>query len=133
MEASNCKIPTEQLYAAADLLITDYSSVIFDFALTKKPILIYAPDRIEYEQERGFYLKLEELPAQVVTTGEELIKVIEEGEYQTASERYEKFIENQLQMCDGHATRRIADYITDMQNEITGEGTAAHQNRRNGG
>ena len=76
MEASNCKIPTEQLYAAADLLITDYSSVIFDFALTKKPILIYAPDRIEYEQERGFYLKLEELPAQVVTTGEELIKVI---------------------------------------------------------
>lgn len=133
MEASNCKIPTEQLYAAADLLITDYSSVIFDFALTKKPILIYAPDRIEYEQERGFYLKLEELPAQVVTTGEELIKIIEEGEYQTASERYGKFIENQLQMCDGHATSRIADYITDMQNEITGEGTAAHQNRRNGG
>lgn len=115
MAASNCRIPTEQLYAAADLLITDYSSVIFDFALTGKPILIYAPDRTQYEKERGFYLELEELPARVVTDGEELAEVISRGEYKTASEKYEKFIKNQLQMCDGHATSRIADYIADMQ------------------
>lgn len=115
MAASNCRIPTEQLYAAADLLITDYSSVIFDFALTGKPILIYAPDREQYEKDRGFYLKLEELPAKVFTNGEELAAEIERGNYKATSERYEKFMENQLQMCDGHATGRIADYIENMQ------------------
>lgn len=115
MAASNCRIPTEQLYAAADLLITDYSSVIFDFALTGKPILIYAPDREQYEKDRGFYLKLEELPAKVFTNGEELAAEIEGGNYKATSERYEKFMENQLQMCDGHATGRIADYIENMQ------------------
>ncbi|MCI9175299.1 MAG: hypothetical protein HFH49_10220 [Lachnospiraceae bacterium] len=113
--AGSCQIPTEQLYGAADLLITDYSSVIFDFALTRKPILIYAPDRILYEQKRGFYLRLEELPAKVVTEEEELLAVLEHGEYHTAPEKYERFIEEQLQMCDGHATGRIADYIADMQ------------------
>ena len=97
------------------MLITDYSSVIFDFALTRKPILIYAPDRILYEQKRGFYLRLEELPAKVVTEEEELLAVLEHGEYHTAPEKYERFIEEQLQMCDGHATGRIADYIADMQ------------------
>ncbi len=117
MAASNCRIPTEQLYAAADLLITDYSSVIFDFALTGKPILVYAPDREQYEKERGFYLKLEELPAKVVTNGEELAAVIERGEYKTTSEKYGEFMKNQLQMCDGHATSRIADYIESIRKE----------------
>lgn len=91
--------------------------MIFDFALTGKPILVYAPDREQYEKERGFYLKLEELQAKVVTNGEELAAVIERGEYKTTSEKYWEFMKNQLQMCDGHATSRIADYIESIRKE----------------
>lgn len=51
-----------ECYFAADALVTDYSSTIFDFALLRCPCFIYATDRNEYERERGLYWKLEQLP-----------------------------------------------------------------------
>ena len=51
-----------ECYFAADALVTDYSSTIFDFALLRRPCFIYATDRHEYERERGLYWKLEQLP-----------------------------------------------------------------------
>lgn len=112
--ASNCSIPTEQLYGVADLLITDYSSVVFEFALTGKPIILFAPDRKEYESRRGFYLEPEEFPARVINTKEELAQVIREESYTIEKEKYETFVQRQLQMCDGESTERIIDYMMQM-------------------
>lgn len=114
ISASNCSIPTERLYAVADLLITDYSSVIFDFALTRKPVLIYAPDRDAYESSRGFYLDLDQLPAQIVTESGKLIQMVREKEYGISQEKYEKFLEDHLKMCDGSATQRIVDHVLQL-------------------
>ena len=65
------------LYIASDLLITDYSSVFFDYANLRKPILFYMYDLAAYRDEiRGFYLSLEELPGPIVETEDALIAAI---------------------------------------------------------
>ncbi|MFR8859945.1 MAG: CDP-glycerol glycerophosphotransferase family protein, partial [Enterococcus faecium] len=58
----NDGIPLEMLFEEIDVLITDYSSIFFDFALTKKPIILFNYDEKEYSLERGFYIQLSELP-----------------------------------------------------------------------
>lgn len=68
----------QELLLAADLLITDYSSVIFDFSLTGNPIVLYSYDLDEYKNEiRGFYYEYEGfVPGPIVKTENELIKEI---------------------------------------------------------
>ncbi len=66
------------LYLISDLLITDYSSVFFDYSLLKKPFLLFTPDLEEYSNEiRGFYLDINNnFPTKPVLTTQELIKQI---------------------------------------------------------
>lgn len=69
--------PAEETYAflnAMDGLITDYSSVFFDFAVTGKKIILFPYDLEEYEEVRGFYFPLSELPFPQVYTTEELCR-----------------------------------------------------------
>ncbi len=69
---SNSSIPTEELYAAADVLITDYSSVLFDYLLYRRPVILFAPDLEEYEEKRGFYIDYRSMPFPLAQTEEEL-------------------------------------------------------------
>lgn len=83
------------LYCAADLLITDYSSVFFDYANLKRPILFYMYDYEEYkEQMRDFYFGIEELPGPVILEqrdiSDDIFKVLEMFVY---DEKYQKFNE----------------------------------------
>lgn len=55
-------IDTNELLSIVDILITDYSSIFFDYMVIDKPILFYIPDYKEYEEKRGIYFKLDELP-----------------------------------------------------------------------
>ncbi len=112
---SDSKIPTERLYEVADVLVTDYSSVVFDFALTGKPMILFAPDYHEYGQKRGFYLELKELPARLVTEPEELLRLVVSGDYQIPKEQYQEFVNRHLAMCDGKATERIVRYCMRME------------------
>lgn len=68
-----------ELLAISDLLITDYSSCLFDFAITNKPMLFYIPDQEEYEKEmRGFYFPMEnEMPGELVKNQKSLIEKLE--------------------------------------------------------
>ncbi|HYJ77674.1 MAG TPA: CDP-glycerol glycerophosphotransferase family protein, partial [Actinomycetes bacterium] len=67
----------EDLYLAADVLVTDYSSVMFDYAVLDRPIVIYAPDWDEYRTLRGTYFDLlAEPPGHVVTTEDGLAEVL---------------------------------------------------------
>ena len=55
-------IDTNELLSAVDILISDYSSIFFDFMFTDRPILFYIPDLEEYQDQRGVYFTLDELP-----------------------------------------------------------------------
>ena len=96
------------LYIASDMLITDYSSVFFDYANLKKPIIFYMYDLDYYANElRGFYLGIEDLPGPVVKEEELLIKEIQNTDNWKADEKHEAFHRKFNPLDDGHASERL--------------------------
>ena len=114
-------LPMEELLYMADLLITDYSSVIFDYSLFERPMLFLAYDLEEYYDERGFYYDYREfVPGKIVkTTGEaakEIDAIMQPGgtkEGKEAVERAGKFRQSFMAACDGEATKRIVEHLLD--------------------
>ena len=109
------------LYAAADLLVTDYSSTMFDFAVTGRPILFFTYDLAHYRDElRGFYFDLTaDPPGPLLTTSAELIDAIRDVDAVAAAHRnaYARFRRTFCHLEDGHATDRVLDlfFRTDAQ------------------
>lgn len=105
----------QELYIISDLLITDYSSVFFDFANTKKPILFYVYDFEQYKENiRGFYLDMEtELPGPLIRTEKELIKVIKNLDEVAIKfkDKYEDFYNRFCSIDDGKAAQRIISKV----------------------
>lgn len=100
------------LYVVSDLLITDYSSVFFDYANLKRPILFYMYDLEEYKEElRGFYINLSELPGEIAQTEEKLIENIENVENFVYDKRYQEFYEKYNYLDDGKASKRVVEAI----------------------
>ncbi|HYP45025.1 MAG TPA: CDP-glycerol glycerophosphotransferase family protein [Propionibacteriaceae bacterium] len=99
------------LYLAADVLVTDYSSALFDFAVTGKPILFFAYDLEHYRDRlRGFTLDLEaEAPGPVLVDQEQLTAALLDLPNVTRSHaaRYSRFRERYCHLDDGHATERV--------------------------
>src|SRR4029453_7335959 len=98
------------LYLAADLLVTDYSSAMFDFAVTRKPMLFFTYDLERYRDDlRGFYVDLAEIaPGPLLRTSEELFAAIRDinGVIPENAGRYARFREAFCALEDGHATER---------------------------
>jgi CDP-glycerol glycerophosphotransferase (TagB/SpsB family) len=103
------------LYLAADMMVTDYSSTMFDFAITGKPQLFFTYDLDRYrDQLRGFYFDLAEVaPGPLIGTSSELISTIADIDAVTAAhaERYARFRETFCHLEDGSATERVLDLI----------------------
>ncbi len=98
------------LMLASDLLVTDYSSAIFEFALLGRPILFFAPDHAAYERERGFYLDLRsDLPGPIFETTAALAEHIRRGSFD--SERVQRFARASVDGADGHASERFVDAV----------------------
>ena len=96
------------LYIAADILITDYSSVFFDFANLRKPEIFYMYDLEEYAGElRGFYFSLDELPGPIVRDEDALIREIRACDNWEPDEKYESFCRKYTPKDDGHASERV--------------------------
>lgn len=101
---------TLELTAASDVIITDYSSVIYDAALLSVPSVFYCPDHKKYE--RGFYLDFPDgLPGETVTVGSELLDCIRRTAENPPVERMENFKDEQLSACDGNSTERVVELI----------------------
>jgi teichoic acid ribitol-phosphate primase len=98
------------LLAATDVLITDYSSSIFEWALLRRPLILLVPDLADYERDPGLYLdyRHQMIGAQVATTAE-LAALIRAGEFDTSG--YDAFIARHLGSCDGHASERFIDHF----------------------
>ncbi|HHW94770.1 MAG TPA: CDP-glycerol glycerophosphotransferase family protein [Mogibacterium sp.] len=100
------------LYIVSDILITDYSSVFFDFANLRKPMIFYMYDLEEYANElRGFYIDLEELPGPIITDGALLAEEIRKCVDKKADEKYERFCKKYNPKDDGKATQRVLKKI----------------------
>ncbi|WP_033403852.1 CDP-glycerol glycerophosphotransferase family protein [Sporolactobacillus vineae] len=99
------------LYLIADVLITDYSSVFFDYANLKRPMIFFAYDIDKYrDQLRGFYFDFEhEAPGPIVTTNEQLIETLRSVEKSafTADRQFEGFYHRFCAFEDGHAAERV--------------------------
>lgn len=114
------------LYLVSDMMITDYSSVMFDYSLLRRPILFYTYDLEKYRNElRGFYFDLtKEAPGPIVETTRELldeIKNYDEAKYRDA---YNAFHEKYNHADDGTASSQVVDLILslhDKKNEIHNE------------
>lgn len=103
----HCDLATDELFAAADLLITDYSSVLYDYLIYQKPFILYAPDLEEYRQKRGFYLEYESLPAPVLKSPNDLERALKEQDWLPYLSRLPEYRQKYMSACDGHAADRI--------------------------
>jgi CDP-glycerol glycerophosphotransferase len=101
------------LYLAADLLVTDYSSVLFDYADTGKPMLFYMPDLERYRGEtRGFYIDLDELPGGIAFDEDTLFEAIPHSVQDFVyNGKYRRFREKFGPLDDGNAAARLADIV----------------------
>ena len=104
----------QELLCAADILITDYSSCMWDFSLMYKPCFIYATDIDQYKQERDFYTPMSEWPFPIATNTDELINNIlnfNQKEYVQKVKQHHKDLGS---FEDGHACERVCKLIEDI-------------------
>ena len=99
------------LLAAADVLVTDYSSSMFDFATTGRPMVFFTPDLADYRDRlRGLYLDpATELPGPLVDTTDDVVSAVAEhvDAADRAHARYESFWQRFCSLEDGHASERV--------------------------
>lgn len=99
-----------ELMLVSDLLVTDYSSAIYEFSLLGRPICFLAPDHQAYEAERGFYFDyVSGVPGPVFETTDELAAYIRAGDFDTA--RVIAFRDASFDVADGKASQRVVDRI----------------------
>jgi len=104
----------QELYLVSDVLVTDYSSVFFDAAVLRRPIVFHAYDLEEYRDTlRGFYLDYEaSVPGPVTRTPVELAAAVNDGLLHGIDEaKRDAFIQRFAPLDDGHAAARVVDAL----------------------
>jgi len=98
------------LLLVTDLLITDYSSIIYEYSVLDRPMLFFAHDLEEYRQTRDFYEPYEDfVPGRIVRTCGELIDAVRHDDYEV--EKVRPFALREVSRSDGRSTDRIIDLI----------------------
>jgi CDP-ribitol ribitolphosphotransferase len=99
-----------ELMLVSDVLITYYSSAIYEFALLDRPMLFFAPDHQAYERERGFYFEYRRgVPGPILDSTESLAEALRARTFDR--ERVAAFRDASFDVADGHATRRFVNEI----------------------
>lgn len=118
IEGTNCSISSEELLPVADVVITDYSSILFDAMIYKHPLVLFVPDLDEYLDNRGFYLDYNTLPGLRAQNLEQLLQILtnEDLLHSSVNKVYTDFYDKYMASCDGHSTKRIINYIKKTDN-----------------
>lgn len=99
-----------ELMLVADVLVTDYSSAVFEFSLLERPMAFFAPDLGAYERERGFYSGYGPwVPGPVFEETGALARWLRDGRWD--AERVRRFAATSFAVADGHATERLVDGV----------------------
>jgi len=111
-------IPTNVVLGASDLLITDYSSIFYDFLARDKPIVFYIPDLDDYKRYRDLYMKPEELPGLIARSSSDLTVILNEltsaaPSLDVYSQERQRMKEKYLPSEDGHVSSRIIEILFD--------------------
>ena len=105
----------QELFIISEVLITDYSSVMFDFAITEKTMIFYPYDLGHYDNNiRGFYFDYNEVPGPIVYNTMELCKSIIEYDKDIYSEKIKSFATKYETFNDGKACERIVDILDEI-------------------
>lgn len=97
-----------------DIMITDYSSVIFEYSIFKKPLIFYVPDLKEYVESRDFYYSFEKYNyGTAVTNMNDLIVAIKEE--QIDEKKQKEFYDFFCSACDGNSSKRVVDYYLEVE------------------
>lgn len=108
--AGSPKMLTEELLAVTDILISDYSSVIYDFAYFGRPMVLFTPDLAEYERDCGFYENYIGIPAYRAMDATSLYRAVLKCKRWDESLTRD-FWEHSMSACDGHATERVIRWM----------------------
>lgn len=110
--ADECRIPTERLLPVTDVLISDYSSVIYDFLLLERPIVFYAQDLDYFEQKDQFYIDYrQEMPGLIVEDDRQLASAVREAYAHPQTQRLRDFKQKYMGACDGRALERLIEQL----------------------
>lgn len=102
--------PTDSLLICADVMVTDYSSVVFEYSLLGRPMAFFAYDLDDYNDWRGFYYDYDEMtPGPVVRTTGQLIEYLDGLRQGFDSTQVDAFRRRFMSACDGRATQRICE------------------------
>lgn len=104
----------QELMVAAEMMLTDYSSCIFDFMLSGKPGFIFANDSAAYDTERGFYYPLSATPFPIARTSGELVANIQNFDSHLYQQKVDAFLRDKGSAEDGHAAARVVDMLEQM-------------------
>ena len=100
----------QELLCVSDMLITDYSSAMFDFAMLERPCLLYATDIEKYD--RGYYFRFDELPFPLARTQEELLSNLASFDRSEYDNKVTTFFDTNIGIYDdGHASEAIAEWM----------------------
>ncbi len=105
------RFTTLRLLSVADILVTDYSSILFDYSIYRKPFVLFCPDIDEYRKSRGFYVDPEFFPCFITRNVGNLVDAIKKESELDRSRELELFYKKYMGACDGNSTSRIVDYI----------------------
>lgn len=110
---------TNKLLKIVDLLVTDYSSVFFDYLVTDRPIIFYSPDFEAYQDDRGFYIGPNDLPGPSVVDPEKLVSEINNIETNNLKykEKYETFKNLYTPNDNGNVTQVLVDKMFSHSNK----------------
>lgn len=105
-------MPTNVVLGLTTILVTDYSSIAYDFLATGRPVFYFIPDFEEYGGSRGLYVDPEDWPGPICTSVRDLANAISNGSSDSTSrERYRETSLKIVPHQDGHSTRRVVDII----------------------
>ena len=101
------------IYLASDILITDYSSVMFDYSILKRPMYFYCYDLLKYKNTlRGFYFDFEKTaPGPISLTTEQLVEDINRGITEENERKYDAFVAKYNPWDDGHASENVVRHL----------------------
>lgn len=103
-----------ELMAVSDIVITDYSSLMFEAGFVKKPVFLFATDIEDYKQDRNFYFDLEQLPFPLATNHEDLLEQIERFSPVEYEARVEAFNDSLGLKETGEASALVAERILEV-------------------
>ena len=109
-------VDTYDVLSVTDVLVTDYSSLLFDFLPTGRRVISFAHDLEEYAEERGFYVQPTEIVSDVAVTVEDLVSMVEDDSWSGPDAKYVESQRKYSSKEDGGASKRCLDEIIDFRN-----------------